>query len=63
VYTSRRAAAHALAEYVALSALVDGAAGVPENLIETVSPLLASAVSDAARFREANASEGEQKAE
>lgn len=63
VYTSRRAAAHALAEYVALSALVDGAAGVPESFIETVSPLLATAVSDAARFHGANANEGGQKAE
>jgi hypothetical protein len=58
LYTSRRAASQALAEYGALVALVDGAVGVPESFIETVSPLLATAIADAARLRQADANEG-----
>jgi hypothetical protein len=55
MYASRRATSHALAEYAALAALVEGAAGVPENLVDTVKPLLATAVSDAAALRETGA--------
>ncbi len=50
--TSRRASSHALAEYVGLAALADGAEGVPEDLFDAVTPLLAAATSGAAMFQE-----------
>ena len=52
LFTSRRAASHALAEYVGLAALVDGAEGVPEDLLDAVTPLLATAASEAAVFQD-----------
>jgi len=50
--TSRRASSHALAEYIGLAALADGAEGVPEDLFDAVTPLLAAATSGAAMFQE-----------
>jgi hypothetical protein len=41
-----------LAEHIALAALVDGADGVPENLIDAVTPLLVAATSEASVFQE-----------
>ncbi len=52
LFASRRASSHALAEYVALAALVDGAEGVPEKLIDSVTPLLVTATSEASVFQE-----------
>lgn len=55
---SRRISAHAMAEYVALAALADGAPGVPGTLIDSISPLLAEAASKAAYFQDVLETEG-----
>ena len=52
LFESRRTSSHAYAEYVALAALVDGAEGVPEKLIDSVTPLLVKATSEASVFQE-----------
>ena len=54
----RRTSSHALAEYVSLAALVDGADGVPENLIDAVAPLLVTATSEESVFQEIAAGGG-----